>query len=165
MGIPRSPTKKLAICKGRQQAFRNRQIFRRIDTHETIVAERFATFRYCQYQEVCRSDKCRAEASGKAAGVGGTNTRLPQQRAWCRQQGVTAATYYRWERELLAAAGTVPQPKVPTVTFAELPAPQQVSRKAAERSATLHIGEASLDIYPGCDAEQLKTLVELLRLC
>lgn len=86
-------------------------------------------------------------------------------RAWCRQQGVTAATYYRWERELLAAVGTVPQPKVPTVTFAELPAPQQVSRKAAERSATLHIGEASLDIYPGCDAEQLKTLVELLRLC
>lgn len=47
-------------------------------------------------------------------------------RAWCRQQGVTAATYYRWERELLAAVGTVPQPKVPTVTFAELPAPQQV---------------------------------------
>ena len=72
--------------------------------------------------------------------MGGTNTRLPQQ--WVVSAGV-----------------------VPTVTFAELPAPQQVSRKAAERSATLHIGEASLDIYPGCDAEQLKTLVELLRLC
>ena len=35
----------------------------------------------------------------------------------------------------------------------------------AERCATLHIGNASLDIYPGCDAEQLKMLVELLRLC
>ena len=41
----------------------------------------------------------------------------------------------------------------------------QVSRNVAERSATLHIGNASLDIYPGCDAEQLKMLVELLRLC
>ncbi|MEI3089571.1 MAG: hypothetical protein V8T01_06290 [Oscillospiraceae bacterium] len=29
----------------------------------------------------------------------------------------------------------------------------------------LHIGNASLDIYPGCDTEQLKMLVELLRLC
>ena len=86
-------------------------------------------------------------------------------RAWCRQRGVTTATYYRWERELLAAAGTVPQPKVPAVTFAELPTPQQVSCKAAERCATLHIGEASVDIYPGCDAEQLRLLVELLRLC
>ena len=45
--------------------------------------------------------------------MGGTNTRLPQQ--WVVSAGV-----------------------VPTVTFAELPAPQQVSRKAAERSATLH---------------------------
>ena len=34
-----------------------------------------------------------------------------------------------------------------------------------QRCATLHIGNASLDIYPGCDAEQLKMLVELLRLC
>ena len=29
----------------------------------------------------------------------------------------------------------------------------------------LRIGNASLDIYPGCDAEQLRLLVELLRLC
>lgn len=104
MGIPRSPTKKLAICKGRQQAFRNRQIFRRIDTHETIVAERFATFRYCQYQEVCRSDKCRAEASGKAAGVGGTNTRLPQQ--WVVSAGVVP-TARRYRSDILPlGAGT-----------------------------------------------------------
>jgi len=43
--------------------------------------------------------------------------------------------------------------------------PKQVSCNVAERCATLHIGKASLDIYPGCDAEQLKLLVELLRLC
>ena len=41
----------------------------------------------------------------------------------------------------------------------------QVSRNVAERCATLHIGKASLDIYPGCNAEQLRLLVELLRLC
>ena len=56
-------------------------------------------------------------------------------------------------------------PPSTTVTFAELPAPKQVSRNVSERCATLRIGSASLDIYPGCDAELLKMLVELLRLC
>ena len=86
-------------------------------------------------------------------------------RAWCRREGVNAATYYRWERELLASAETVPHSSVPTVRFAELPAPEKVSHNVAERSATLHIGNVSLDIYSGCDTEQLKMLVELLRLC
>ena len=86
-------------------------------------------------------------------------------RAWCRQEGINAVTYYRWERELLALAETEPCSSVSAVTFAELPAPKQVSCNVAERCATLHIGSASLDIYPGCDAEQPRLLVELLRLC
>ena len=86
-------------------------------------------------------------------------------RAWCRQEEINATTYYRWERELLSAAETELSSSVPTARFAELPAPAQVSRNVAERFATLHIGNASLDIYPGCNTEQLKMLVELLRLC
>lgn len=86
-------------------------------------------------------------------------------RAWCRQEEVNATTYYRWERELLATAKTGPRTDVPVFRFAELPAPKQVSCSVAERCATLHIEKASLDIYPGCDAEQLRLLVELLRLC
>ena len=86
-------------------------------------------------------------------------------RAWCRQERINATTYYRWERELLTAADQVPCSAVPAVTFAERPVPKQVSCNVAERCATLRIGSASLDIYPGCNAEQLKMLVELLRLC
>ena len=86
-------------------------------------------------------------------------------RAWCRQEGINASTYYRWERELLTAANQAPCPGVPAVTFAELPEPKKMSRNVSECYATLHIGSASLDIYSGCDAEQLKMLVELLRLC
>ena len=86
-------------------------------------------------------------------------------RAWCRQQGVTAATYYRWERELLTGVRRNGAPPSTAVTFAELPAPKQVSCNVAERCATLHIGNASLDIYSECEAEQLRMLVELLRLC
>ena len=84
---------------------------------------------------------------------------------WCLQREVATTTYYRWERELLTAAKPVPCFSVPAVTFAELPASKKMSRNVAERSATLHIGSASLDIYSGCDAEQMKMLVELLRLC
>lgn len=86
-------------------------------------------------------------------------------RAWRRQEEINAATYYRWEWELLALAETELCSSVSDVRLAELPTPKQGSRNAAERSATLHIGNASLDIYPGCDTEQLKMLVELLRLC
>ena len=86
-------------------------------------------------------------------------------RAWCRQEEINVATYYRWERELLSVAEAVPHAGVPTVRFAELPTPMKASRNVAERSSTLYGGTASLDIYPGCDAEQLKMLVEVLRLC
>ena len=85
-------------------------------------------------------------------------------RAWRRQEEINAATYYRWEWELLDLAETELCSSVSDVRLAELPAPKQISRNVAERSATLHIGNASLDIYPGCDTEQLKMLVELLRL-
>ena len=86
-------------------------------------------------------------------------------RAWCRQEEINAATYYRWERDLLALAETEPCSSVSAVRFAELPTPKQGSRNVAERCATLRIGSASLDIYSGCDSEQLKMLVELLCLC
>ena len=84
-------------------------------------------------------------------------------KSWCQQSGVAPTTYYRWERAVLAEAETAQRPAPPL--FAEIPVPQQVNRNAAALTATLRIGEASLDIYTGCDADQLKTLVELLRSC
>ena len=59
-------------------------------------------------------------------------------RQWCRERGITPTTYYRWERELLSIAGS---------------------------TATLHLDNVSIDIYPQCGAEQLTALVEILRTC
>jgi len=86
---------------------------------------------------------------------------------WCRNRGVTTATYYRWERELLAlTGGTRNKPLLAaTTTFAELPAPRQPCRTLSERSATVHINDIAIDIYPGMDAELLKTLLDAARLC
>ena len=96
-------------------------------------------------------------------------TGMPGQRSLRKRMapaaGVTTATHYRWERELLTGVRKNGAPPSTTVTFAELPVPKQVSRNVAERCATLHIDSTSLDIYSGCDAEQMKMLVELLRLC
>ena len=63
------------------------------------------------------------------------------------------------------AGSTKPQAETPAVAFAELPVPKQVSCNVAERSATLHLDNVSIDIYPQCGPEQLKALVEILRIC
>ena len=87
-------------------------------------------------------------------------------RQWCRERGITPTTYYRWERELLSvASSTKTPPETPAVAFAELPAAKQMSCNVEERSATLHIDNVSIDIYPRCGAEQLKALVEIFRTC
>lgn len=87
-------------------------------------------------------------------------------RQWCRERGTTPTTYYRWERELLSVASTMKAlPETSAAVFAELPVPKQVCSNVAERSATLHLGNVSIDIYPQCGSEQLKTLVEVLRTC
>ncbi len=86
---------------------------------------------------------------------------------WCRNRGVTTATYYRWERELLALTGGTrnkPQLAAPT-TFVELPAPRQPCRTVSEQSATVYINDIAIDIYPGMDAELLKTLLDAARSC
>ena len=66
---------------------------------------------------------------------------------------------------LSIAESTAKLPETPAVAFAELPVPKQVSCNVAERSATLHVDNVSIDIYPQCGPEQLKALVEILRTC
>ena len=86
-------------------------------------------------------------------------------RQWCRERGTTPSTYYRWERELLSVASTAKAlSETPAVAFAELPVPKQVCCNTAERSATLRIGNASLDIYPSCDTEQMKYISEICQI-
>ena len=52
----------------------------------------------------------------------------------------------------------------PTVAFAELPAPQTL-RNVSEHTATINIGNGSIDLYQEMGPELLGTLVELLKSC
>ena len=63
-------------------------------------------------------------------------------RAWCQQQGITPTTYYRWEQEVLSLAGDAAE--LSGREFVELPAVEQEKRKVAERTATLRIGNDSI---------------------
>lgn len=84
-------------------------------------------------------------------------------KTWCQQAQTTPSTYYRWERNVLASAETKRNSE--KTAFAEVPVAKQMSRNVSAPSATLRIGGASLDIYAGCDMDQLKLLVEILRSC
>lgn len=85
-------------------------------------------------------------------------------RQWCKQRGITPSTYYRWEREVLSIADAAPEfPGAPA--FAELPAPKQQDRNVSECSATLRIGNSSIDFYQELRPDLLKALVEALRPC
>ena len=86
---------------------------------------------------------------------------------WCTENKIKATTYYRWDREILGDAGKSrnKSERNGTPVFAELPASIKQYRQVSEQSATLHIGNVSIDIYSGMDAELLKTLLEAVRLC
>lgn len=60
---------------------------------------------------------------------------------------------------------TMTLPEMPAVAVAELPVPKQASCNAVERFTMLYVDNVSIDIYPQCGTEQMKTLVEILRTC
>ena len=102
--------------------------------------------------------------------MGGSNPGLPEQ--WVIRSKVVQAArnqpkhIYRWEREVLSAAGNMAQQREQgSVTFAEVPVPGKECCNEAEHSATLYVGNVRIDIYSSCGREQLKTLVEMLHIC
>ena len=84
-------------------------------------------------------------------------------KTWCQQAQISPITYYRWERNMLSSAEKNRYSE--KTAFAEVSVPKAANRNVSAPSATLCIGEASLDIYAGCDINQLKLLVEILKSC
>jgi transposase-like protein len=134
------------------------------------VVERFATFHHYQRQEAQGMTSAELKHQAKlrewATAIQDCRSSGQSVRQWCRERGITTATYYRWEREVLSIASATPELPEPTssVAFAELPTPKQPGRNIAECSATLRIGKASLELHQEMTPELLKVLVEILRL-
>lgn len=83
---------------------------------------------------------------------------------WCRQNSVAPTTYYRWEQELLRGIKREGTAGRALPVLAELPIPRS-SREVPRHTATLDLGNGSIDFYCEMSAELLQALVELLRPC
>lgn len=92
-------------------------------------------------------------------------------RRWCIENQVNQKSYYRWEKEILAAATNelVPMhsqtPSLSAATFAEVPALPAQPFKQAEIVASIRVGKAKVDIYSGADASVVKALCQALKSC
>lgn len=75
-------------------------------------------------------------------------------RAWCEENGISTASYYKWKKKLFClAAQSSPQ-------FAEM-----CVAPAAKISATVHVGNVSVDIHSDADAETTSMLRRILQSC
>lgn len=75
-------------------------------------------------------------------------------RAWCEGNGISTASYYKWQKKLFClAAQSAPQ-------FAEV-----CVAPPARISATVHLGDISVDIHSGADAETTAMLLRILQSC
>ena len=73
-------------------------------------------------------------------------------RAWCEGNGISTASYYKWQKKLFClAAQSSPQ-------FAEV-----CVAPAAKISATVHLGHVSVDIHSGADAETTSMVLQILQ--
>ena len=90
-------------------------------------------------------------------------------KTWCREQGISVTTYYRWEREIFGRDGGEKGGEVPMAAggpvFAELPAVQAGYGGGIDAKIAVHSGGMTVDIYTGADPEMIQTVIQALRSC
>ena len=81
---------------------------------------------------------------------------------WCAEHDIKPKTYYNWQKKVFAAMieqqRQMDEAREPERRFVELPAPSVQNNLVA----TVRIGEASLDVYSGANAEVVAVLCKAL---
>ena len=72
--------------------------------------------------------------------------------SWCSENGICKSTYYFWQKKVFTKLSNESQPEFAEVCVA---AP-------AEITATVHLGNISVDIHSGADAETTAMLFQIL---
>ena len=90
-------------------------------------------------------------------------------KTWCREQGISVTTYYRWEREIFGRDGREKSGEIPMAAggpvFAELPAVQADCGGGMEPKIAVHTGGMTVEICRGADPEMIQTIMQVLRTC
>ena len=86
---------------------------------------------------------------------------------WCTEHDIKPKTYYTWQKKVFAAM--IEQQKLQMMEtvgnetqFAELPPPEPKPRQHRDLVASVHVGEAFLDVYEGASPEIVTALCRVL---
>ena len=96
-------------------------------------------------------------------------------RRWCEENGTNVKNYYAWQKKVFEAMVEEQELRLEEIqsagsNFVELPAPQQTMQIYASQStaapiATVRIGSASVDVYPGAEPAVIAALCQVLKQC
>ena len=81
-------------------------------------------------------------------------------RAWCRENGISEKTYYYWQRRLYQQMITATE----RVDFAEIPRGIQTGQSTGA-AAKVCLSGATIEVYPGADAQMIQVILETLKSC
>ena len=81
-------------------------------------------------------------------------------RAWCRENEISEKTYYYWQRRLYQQMVST----VEAVNFAEIPQEVQTGQYSGA-AAKISLAGATVEIYPGADAQMIRAIVQTLTSC
>ena len=78
-------------------------------------------------------------------------------KTWCRENGVSEQTYYKWQRRLYELAQKQQENR-----FAEITAP---AKNRSGIAVTVQIGGVELAIHNGADAATVEVVLRAVKLC
>ena len=86
---------------------------------------------------------------------------------WCTEHDIKPKTYYTWQKKVFAAM--IEQQKLQMMEasgtetkFVELPPSEPEPSRDKDLVASVHVGEASLDVYEGASPEIVTALCRVL---
>ena len=81
-------------------------------------------------------------------------------RAWCREKEISEKTYYYWQRRLYQQIVSATE----RVDFAEIPRGIQTGQSPGA-TAKVCLSGATIELYPGADAQMIQVILETLKSC
>ena len=81
-------------------------------------------------------------------------------RAWCRENEISEKTYYYWQRRLYQQMVSTAE----RVDFAEIPRGVQIGQ-CSGAAAKISLSRATIEVYPGADAQMIQAILQTLQSC
>ena len=81
-------------------------------------------------------------------------------RAWCRENEISEKTYYYWQKRLYQQMVSTAE----RVDFAEIPRGVQIGQ-CSGAAVKISLSGATIEVYPGADAQMNQAILQTLQSC